>query len=242
MRSTWRSTWTTALFVAALCALALRWLHFVSPSPSLNPKSALDSRSSPFFTYSAPDAESAMTQDDDAPAWDEAPPAPADAAAGGDGAAGAAADATADASPRLPRTYPGEYGKLNAKELYFMYSPSGGFSNQRVELENALMIGRMLNRTVLVPPIGKHTQMWWKYEALLPVHLYPADCVLDFARLLAIQKVVPFEEPIAQFLVRVEKQLGKEKINRVFSYGNLGWCVAGALAEGGVRGVAKKRN
>lgn len=38
-------------------------------------------------------------------------------------------------------------------EKYMAYLPHSGFHNQRIALENALLLARMLNRTLLVPPI-----------------------------------------------------------------------------------------
>ena len=61
----------------------------------------------------------------------------------------------------LPRTSQLTYNVLDPSQKYFLYSPSGGFSNQRAEIENAMMIGKILNRTVIIPEIGKHAQMWW---------------------------------------------------------------------------------
>lgn len=47
---------------------------------------------------------------------------------------------------------------------YLFYQPSGGVSNQRILLENAVLIARRLNRTLILPPIGPHTNQWFKYN------------------------------------------------------------------------------
>ncbi|ERN00168.1 uncharacterized protein LOC18428213 [Amborella trichopoda] len=41
-------------------------------------------------------------------------------------------------------------------EKYLWYSPHSGFSNQVSELRNAFLIGSLLNRTVIIPPILDH--------------------------------------------------------------------------------------
>lgn len=45
------------------------------------------------------------------------------------------------------RTSKLEYNRVLPGERYFMYSPSGGFNNQRKELEYGLKISKLLNRT-----------------------------------------------------------------------------------------------
>jgi len=59
-----------------------------------------------------------------------------------------------------PRTALGPYNDYVPGRKYFIYSPSGGWNNQRECLENAMEIGKLLNRTVYVPMAGKHTQFW----------------------------------------------------------------------------------
>jgi hypothetical protein len=41
----------------------------------------------------------------------------------------------------------------NSGERYLAYLPHSGFHNQRIALENALTLARILNRTLLVPPV-----------------------------------------------------------------------------------------
>lgn len=47
---------------------------------------------------------------------------------------------------------------------YVFYQPSGGVSNQRILLENAMLVAKKLNRTLLLPPVGPHTAQWFKYN------------------------------------------------------------------------------
>lgn len=42
---------------------------------------------------------------------------------------------------------------LDPDEKFLGFLPHSGFHNQRMELQNALMLGKLLNRTVLIPPI-----------------------------------------------------------------------------------------
>ncbi|RIB15515.1 hypothetical protein C2G38_2018021 [Gigaspora rosea] len=57
-----------------------------------------------------------------------------------------------------------------SKEEYITYLPHSGFSNQRIELENAIFLAWFLNRTLIIPPIlffeGDATSMWLPYDEL----------------------------------------------------------------------------
>mmetsp|Transcript_586 Transcript_586/g.744 ORF Transcript_586/g.744 Transcript_586/m.744 type:complete len:476 (-) Transcript_586:1181-2608(-) len=70
--------------------------------------------------------------------------------------------------------------KTDGSEKYFMYSPSGGFNNQRKEMESAIQIAKTINRTLLVPMAAKHTTWWSKYHYLKYDSLVPMDLLLDF--------------------------------------------------------------
>lgn len=69
------------------------------------------------------------------------------------------------------------------RRKYFMYSPSGGFNNQRAEVEYGLLISRLLNRTLIVPMAGKHSTWWTRYDRLDKASLLPFDYILDFSQL-----------------------------------------------------------
>lgn len=88
--------------------------------------------------------------------------------------------------PKSVRTDPSiEYNYIsNDKSIkYFMFSPSGGYANQLVELESAILIAHFLNRTLLVPMCGRHTNGWGNYDRLDLDELYPFDKLLDFRKL-----------------------------------------------------------
>ncbi|KAH9169189.1 hypothetical protein EDB89DRAFT_1854751 [Lactarius sanguifluus] len=56
----------------------------------------------------------------------------------------------------------------NPSERYLAYLPHSGFHNQRIALENALVLARILNRTLLVPPahLGNHFFSYHKFDEL----------------------------------------------------------------------------
>src|SRR5712671_3500841 len=53
-------------------------------------------------------------------------------------------------------------------ERYLAYLPHSGFHNQRIALENALVLARILNRTLLVPParLGNDLVSYHKFDDL----------------------------------------------------------------------------
>ncbi|KAI8876791.1 CigA protein [Backusella circina FSU 941] len=53
-------------------------------------------------------------------------------------------------------------------EKFLSYLPHSGFHNQRIELENALLLAAYLNRTLLVPPVflASPSMPWLRYEKL----------------------------------------------------------------------------
>ncbi|KAI8377423.1 CigA protein [Radiomyces spectabilis] len=53
-------------------------------------------------------------------------------------------------------------------EKYITYLPHSGFHNQRIELENALLLASYLNRTLLLPPVflGNPAMPWLRYEKM----------------------------------------------------------------------------
>lgn len=56
----------------------------------------------------------------------------------------------------------------HAEEKYLAYLPHSGFHNQRIAFENALVLSRLLNRTLLVPPVrlGNRPLPYKLYEEL----------------------------------------------------------------------------
>jgi hypothetical protein len=54
------------------------------------------------------------------------------------------------------------------REKFLSYLPHSGFHNQRIELENALLLAAYLNRTLLVPPVflASPSMPWLRYDQL----------------------------------------------------------------------------
>ncbi|RUO96440.1 hypothetical protein BC936DRAFT_142036 [Jimgerdemannia flammicorona] len=79
---------------------------------------------------------------------------------------------------RVPELKPGKYvpkivGALDiggSKEKYLTYLPHSGFSNQRTELVNALLMANYLNRTLIVPPAFLGDISGWREKSGL--HAY----------------------------------------------------------------------
>lgn len=80
----------------------------------------------------------------------------------------------------LPRTSNRQYNQLEDGERYFIYSPSGGFTNQLYCFLSAVYVAKMTNRTLLVPPKGRHSNMFWGYYKLTQPNVIPMDHALDF--------------------------------------------------------------
>ena len=87
------------------------------------------------------------------------------------------------AAKLLPPTSAVPYNELAPNDRFLVYSPSGGWSNQLWCLGAAMLLARMSNRTLLVPPAALHTNGWQRYESLEMDRLMPFDRILDFARM-----------------------------------------------------------
>lgn len=77
---------------------------------------------------------------------------------------------------------PFQLHKPNVKtEKFLSYLPHSGFHNQRIELENALLLSAYLNRTLLVPPVylASPAMPWLRYEKLHERLLFQTKNGLD---------------------------------------------------------------
>jgi hypothetical protein len=54
-----------------------------------------------------------------------------------------------------------------SEERYIAYLPHSGYHNQRIEITNAILMGMMLNRTVLVPYVRLGQAVGWRPKELL---------------------------------------------------------------------------
>jgi hypothetical protein len=61
-----------------------------------------------------------------------------------------------------------ERATIDADEQFLTYLPHSGFHNQRIAFENALVLARLLNRTLLIPPVrlGHKPIRYVKFDAL----------------------------------------------------------------------------
>lgn len=97
---------------------------------------------------------------------------------------------------------------------YFVYQPSGGFNNQRMLLEHALVICQLLNRTCVVPPAAAHTNYFEKYNIQPADKVTPMQRVLNFRELRKVVDVVsipPGQTFIEWVRERRRKREGKWK-------------------------------
>lgn len=70
----------------------------------------------------------------------------------------------------IPVIYPEPFAhhQPTAGEKYITYLPHSGFHNQRIELENALLLASYLNRTLLLPPVflGNPAMPWLRFDKM----------------------------------------------------------------------------
>lgn len=105
----------------------------------------------------------------------------------------------------VPRTSNVPYNQIYNNDKYFVYSPTGGLSNQLIELAIALEICTMLNRTLIAPMIGKHTSGFRLHESLAPTDLFPMDRILDFNLLQQKVNVIPLNISVPKFISLLEQ-------------------------------------
>ena len=134
-------------------------------------------------------------------------------------------ECSTDASPQYETTGRGRsVGKwaasLPGPPRYLSYQPPGnGWNNQRIALENALVLARLLNRTLLVHPLAPHglgeklkadlrLPGYGAYNALTTADLLPPAYFLDLERMSRLVPVVAVNSSHPQFMHR---------------YGNLTW-------------------
>jgi len=123
-------------------------------------------------------------------------------------------DNNADYVP-APRTTVVEYNEMDKSHRYLLYNPSGGMTNQELELLNALPMAQAMNRTLYVPMIGRHSNIVTGYNALRMNDLFVADRLFDFEWLGKYVRVVPLNMTLKKFLARVAKLEGQQNIRYV---------------------------
>ena len=90
---------------------------------------------------------------------------------------------------------PFEYGVPEENEKYITYLPHSGFHNQRIELENALLLASYLNRTLLLPLVylGNPAFPWLRFDKMYERLLLQSKQGLDYCSLLRDGEPVPSE-------------------------------------------------
>lgn len=119
-----------------------------------------------------------------------------------------------------PRSHDGPYNHRSPGERYMIYSPGGGFSNQRKEIEYAVVIAQILNRTLYVPMCGRHTNTWRNYAKLKgSSDLFPMDRILDLPFLpLPRGRVVPLNITVSEL---VYQKFNQTEVHRVPRFASL---------------------
>ncbi|KAI8991570.1 CigA protein [Mycotypha africana] len=83
----------------------------------------------------------------------------------------------------IPVTFPGPFDLHipRVDEKYLAYLPHSGFHNQRIELENALLLASYLKRTLLVPMVllSNPAMPWLRYEKLYERLIFQTKNGLD---------------------------------------------------------------
>lgn len=119
-----------------------------------------------------------------------------------------------------PRSYDGEYNEFNLSpefdEKYVLYNPTGGWNNQRECFEYALEIGKLLNRTVLVPMSSKHASSWSKYLAFPQSELFPLDRILNFKTIWKYHRAKPLNRTVNAIANAMKKILGPSRVKNEF--------------------------
>mmetsp|Transcript_16596 Transcript_16596/g.28734 ORF Transcript_16596/g.28734 Transcript_16596/m.28734 type:complete len:810 (+) Transcript_16596:647-3076(+) len=94
-----------------------------------------------------------------------------------------------NASPENPK-YVAFPNQVDPSKKYFVYQPSGGFNNQRIQLEEALVICMTLNRTCVLPHAAQHTNFYMRYNLLAAAKTTSMQRVFDFEALNQIVDVL----------------------------------------------------
>lgn len=72
---------------------------------------------------------------------------------------------------------------INIKDniKYLTYLPHSGFHNQRIEMENALLLSYILNRTLLLPKANLGNSIPWDVFDNLNITIYKQDVSMLFS-------------------------------------------------------------
>ncbi|KAI9258828.1 hypothetical protein BDA99DRAFT_440708 [Phascolomyces articulosus] len=97
----------------------------------------------------------------------------------------------------IPVIYPPPFTlhQPGPEEKFLTYLPHSGFHNQRIELENALLLASYLNRTLLLPPVflGNPAMPWLRYDKMYERLLLQTKRGLDHCPQLGPDEPLPSE-------------------------------------------------
>lgn len=98
----------------------------------------------------------------------------------------------------LPVVYPDPFEFHNVsspKEKFITYLPHSGFHNQRIELENALLLASYLNRTLLLPSVylGNPAFPWLRFDKMYERLLLQTKNGLDYCSQIRADEPFPTE-------------------------------------------------
>lgn len=88
-----------------------------------------------------------------------------------------------------------EFHRPHANEKFITYLPHSGFHNQRIELENALLLASYLNRTLLLPSVylGNPAFPWLRFDKMYERLLLQTKQGLEYCSLIRSDEPLPTE-------------------------------------------------
>ncbi|CAO3611017.1 unnamed protein product [Mucor fragilis] len=97
----------------------------------------------------------------------------------------------------LPVEFPDtfEFHRPHVNEKFITYLPHSGFHNQRIELENALLLASYLNRTLLLPSVylGNPAFPWLRFDKMYERLLLQTKQGLEYCSLIRPDEPLPTE-------------------------------------------------
>ncbi|KAF1806829.1 hypothetical protein V8B55DRAFT_1460102 [Mucor lusitanicus] len=88
-----------------------------------------------------------------------------------------------------------EFHRPHVNEKFITYLPHSGFHNQRIELENALLLASYLNRTLLLPSVylGNPAFPWLRFDKMYERLLLQTKQGLEYCSLIRPDEPLPTE-------------------------------------------------
>ena len=93
-------------------------------------------------------------------------------------------------------------------EKFFVYQPSGGLNNQRIQLEHALIVCRITNRTCVIPHATKHKNKWPHYNEQKVNDVASMQEIFDFELISRIARAVtiPLKYTMVEWVEEMKRQ------------------------------------